>query len=209
MHCNQRLLTLCWHVLVKLQRLSVTRALQRFFFHFKNYVLVDANQMYPWQWRRAELLEPLFQCPFSEYPSCSFIFYTWLVDKHKLRRKTYKIVEARFRSSRSRAMFWSCKLTNMNSVQPEQHETEQTINNNIYYRMNYNNLTANLLRLSLPFYYWQSSLAAWFCWRFALNTICLSCIPTSLETRQDRSLDYVLARRMTRISAAKIMCIHN
>ena len=30
-----------------------------------------------------------------------------------------------------------------------------------------------------------------------------------LETRQDRSLDYVLARRMTRISAAKIICIHN
>ena len=33
----------------KLQRLSVTRALQRFFSHFKNYVLVDVNQMYPWQ----------------------------------------------------------------------------------------------------------------------------------------------------------------
>ena len=29
------------------QRLSVTRALQRFFFHFENYVLVDVNQMYP------------------------------------------------------------------------------------------------------------------------------------------------------------------
>ena len=78
--------------------------------------------------------------------------------------------------------------------------------------MNYQNLTANLLRLSLPFYYWQSHLrfAVWFCWRFALHSIWLSGIPTTLETRQDRSLDYVLARRMmTRISAAKIICIHN
>ena len=32
-----------------LQRLSFTGALQRFFSHFKNYVLVDVNQMYPWQ----------------------------------------------------------------------------------------------------------------------------------------------------------------
>ena len=30
--------------------------------------------------------------------------------------------------------------------------------NNLYYRMNYKNLTANLLQLSLPFYYWQSHL---------------------------------------------------
>ena len=30
-----------------LQRLSVTRALQRFFSHFENYVLVDVNQMSP------------------------------------------------------------------------------------------------------------------------------------------------------------------
>ena len=49
----------------------------------------------------------------------------------------------------------------------------------------------------------------WFCCRFALHIICLSGIPITLETRQDVSLDYVLARRMTRISTAKIICIHN
>ena len=49
-----------------------------------------------------------------------------------------------------------------------------------------------------------------------LRTVCFAYnlphgpgIPTRLETRQDRSLDYVLARRMTRISAAKVICIHN
>ena len=67
-----------------------------------------------------------------------------------------KSLEAPFRSSRSRAMFWSCKFTN--SAQPQEHETELNINNNLYYRMNYKNLTANLLRLSWPFYYWQSHL---------------------------------------------------
>ena len=51
-------------------------------------------------------------------------------------------------------------------------------------------------------------LAVWFCCWFALHIIYLSGIPATLETRQDRSLDYVLARRMTRISAAKIICIH-
>ena len=35
---------------------------------------------------------------------------------------------------------------------------ELNINNNLYYRMNYKNLTAYLLRVSLPFYYWQSHL---------------------------------------------------
>ena len=78
---------------------------------------------------------------------------------------------------------------------------------NLYYGMNYKNLTANLLRLLLPYY---QSYAVWFCCRFALHIIYqLSGIPATLETRQDRSLDYVLARRMTRISAAKIICIHN
>ena len=67
-----------------------------------------------------------------------------------------KSFEAPFHLSRSRAMFWSCKFTN--SVQPQQHETELNINNNLYYRLNYKNLTANLLRLSLPIYYWQSHL---------------------------------------------------
>ena len=37
----------------------------------------------------------------------------------------------------------------------------------------------------------------------------MSGIATTVETRRDRSLDYVLARQMTRISAAKITCIHN
>ena len=68
-----------------------------------------------------------------------------------------KSFEAPFRSSCSwLAMFWSCKFTN--SVRPQQHETELNINNNLYYRMNYKNLTANLLRPLLPFYYWQSHL---------------------------------------------------
>ena len=101
-----------------------------------------------------------------------------------------KSLEAPFRSSRSRTMFWSYKFTNI--AQPQQHENELNINNNLYYRMNYKNLTANLLRLSLPFYYWQSHISdgvsVWFCWRFALHTICLSGIPATLETRQDWSL---------------------
>ena len=71
--------------------------------------------------------------------------------------------------------------------------------------MNYKNLTANLLGLSLPFLSLTIPLAVWFCCRFALHFR----LVTTLETRQDRSLDYALARRMTRISAAKIICIHN
>ena len=67
-----------------------------------------------------------------------------------------KSFRAPFRSSRSRPMFWSCKFTN--SVQPQQHETELNISNNLYYRINNKNRTANLLRLSLPFHYWQSHL---------------------------------------------------
>ena len=68
-----------------------------------------------------------------------------------------ELFEAPFRSFCSRlAMFWSCKFTN--SVRPQQHETELNINKNLYYRMNYKNLTANLLRPLLPFYYWQSHL---------------------------------------------------
>ena len=73
--------------------------------------------------------------------------------------------------------------------------------------MNYKNRTANLLRLSLPFYYWQFHLP--YGSAYGLHTIGLSSTPATLETRQDRSLDYVLARRMTRISAAKTICIHN
>ena len=104
-----------------------------------------------------------------------------------------KSFKAPFRSSRSRAMFWSRKFTN--SVQPQQHETELTIHNNLYYRMNYKNLTANLLWLFYLFLLLTIPLAIWFCGRFALHTTCLSGIPTTFETRQDRSLDYVLARR--------------
>ena len=67
-----------------------------------------------------------------------------------------KSLEAPFRSSRSRGMFWSCKFTN-SAQQQQQHETEH-INNNLYYRINNKNVTANLSRLSLPFYYRQSHL---------------------------------------------------
>ena len=70
--------------------------------------------------------------------------------------------------------------------------------------MNYKNLTANLLGLSWPFYYWQSHLPH----GSADSSLCIQ-FASTLETRQDRSLDYVLARRMTRISATKIICIHN
>ena len=99
-------------------------------------------------------------------------------------------------------MFWSCKFTN--SAQPQQHATELNINNNLYYRINNKNLTANLLRLSLPFYYWQSHLPH----GSADSLLCIQ-FASTLETRQDRSLDYVLAKRLTRISATKIICIHN
>ena len=70
--------------------------------------------------------------------------------------------------------------------------------------MNYKNLTAKLLGLSLPFYYWQSHLPH----GSADSSLCTQ-FASTLETLQDRSLDYVLARRMTRISATKIVCIHN
>ena len=76
--------------------------------------------------------------------------------------------------------------------------------------MNYTNLTANLLRLSVPFFYYcqshlpYSSAEGLLCIQFA----CLAFQPR-LATRQDRALRYLLAWRMTRISAAKIICIHN
>ena len=100
-------------------------------------------------------------------------------------------------------MFWSCK--------PHQHGTELNINNNLYYRMTWlQNLTANRLRLSLPFYYWQShmpcgSVDGLLCIQFA----CLVFQPRSKLVRIDLCRNYVLARRITRISAAKITCIHN
>ena len=76
--------------------------------------------------------------------------------------------------------------------------------------MNYKNLTANLLRLPLPFYYWQfhlpyGSADGLLCIQFA----CLVLQPRLKLVKIVRSLDYVLARRMTKISAAKIICIHN
>ena len=76
---------------------------------------------------------------FSEYPSCSFIF-TWLVDKQA---SAFSFV----------TLMGNVLKLQIYSVQPQQHETELNTNNNLYYRMNYKNLTANLLRLSLPFYY--------------------------------------------------------
>ena len=66
-----------------------------------------------------------------------------------------KSFEASFRSSRSNAL----KLQIYKQYVQPQHETEPlNINNNLYYRLNYKNLTAYLLRLSLPIYYWQSHL---------------------------------------------------
>ena len=46
--------------------------------------------------------------------------------------------------------------------------------NNLYYRMNFKNLTANLWRLSLPFYYWQSHLPYGSAAGLLLHIICLS-----------------------------------
>ena len=70
-----------------------------------------------------------------------------------------KPLEAPFRSTRSRAMFWSSvKSYKQCPTTTTLDWIELNINNNLYYRMNYKNLTANLLRLSLPFYYWQSRL---------------------------------------------------
>ena len=135
-------------------------------------------------------------------PSWSFIFI--LFDSSINRNwevRLIKTFEVPFRSSRSRAMFGSCKFTN--SVQP-QHETELNINNNLYYRMDYKNLTANLLQLSLPFYYWQSHLP----YGSADGLLCVNNdarlmqgfaynLPVWYSNHADRSLDYVLARRMT------------
>ena len=72
------------------------------------------------------------------------------------------------------------------------------------------NLTANLsCGFQYLFYYCQSHLPyssaeGLLCIQFA----CLVFQPR-LATRQDRALRYLLAWRMTRISAAKIICIHN
>ena len=66
---------------------------------------------------------------FSEYPSCSFI--SSLLDSSINRNWEVRLIksfEAPFRSSRSRAMLWSYKFTNI--VQPQQHENELNININ-------------------------------------------------------------------------------
>ena len=106
-------------------------------------------------------------------------------------RRLIKSFEVPFRSSRSRAMFWSCKFTN--SVQLQWHETEL-----INKCQSLASFIAFLL-LTIP-------LAEWFCWRFALHTIYLSRLKL---VRIDLCMDYVLARGMTRSSAAKIICVHN
>ena len=148
---------------------------------------------------RAEFPEPLFLCQFSEYPSCSFIF-TWLVDKQKLRSETYKIAWSAFSFVSITGNVLKLQIYKQCTTTTTWDWIELNINNNLHYGMNYKNLIANLLRLSLHLPY---------CCRFALHIICLSGIPTTLQTRQDGSLDYVLARRMTIISAAKIIYIHN
>ena len=78
--------------------------------------------------------------------------------------------------------------------------------------MNYKNLSANLLHLSLPFYYWQSHLANGFA--DGLLYIQFTCLDLVFQSRLkllriDLCMDYVLARWMTFISAAKIICVHN
>ena len=139
----------------QLQRLSVTRALPRFFpiskttFWWTSIKCIHGNNG-----------ERSFQNHYFSVNSRSIrVALSSLLDSSINRNWEVRLIksfEAPFRSSRSRAMFWSCKFTN--SVQPQQHENELNINNNLYYRMNYKNLTANLLRLSLPFHYWQSHL---------------------------------------------------
>ena len=185
----------------KLQRLSVTRALQRFFLISKIMCwwtsikcIHDNNAERSYRNHYFNINSQSNQVVLSSLLDSS-INRNWEV-------RLIKSLEAPFRSSRSRAMFWSCKFTN--SAQPQQHKTELNINNNLYYRMNYKNLTANLLWPSLPFYYWQSHLL-----HGSADGLCCMQFASTLETRQDRSLDYVLARRMTRISAAKIIFIHN
>ena len=190
-----------------LQRLSVTRALQRFFpisktaFWWTSIKCIHDNNG-----------ERSYRNHYFNVNSQSIrVTLSSLLDSSINRNWEVRLVksfEAPFPSSRSQpAMFWSCKFTN--SVQPQQHETELNINNNLYYRMNYKNITANLLRLSLPFHYWHShlpygSVDGLLCIQFA----CLIFQPR-LKLVKIRSPDYVFARRMTRISAAKITCIHN
>ena len=138
-----------------LQRLSVARALQQFFPSSKtSFWWTSIKCIHDNNGERRFRNHSVFQCQFSEYPSCSFIF-TWLVDKQKLRSKTYKIVWSAFSFV---SLIGSVLKLQIYSVQPQQHETELNIIINCITRMNYKNLTANLLRLSLPFYYWQSHL---------------------------------------------------
>ena len=114
----------------KLQRLSVTRAMQRFF---------PISKTTFW-WTSIKCIQQGVRVALSSLIGSSMNRH-WEV-------RLIKSFEAPFGSSRSRAMFWSCKYTMYN----------HNINDSLHYRINYKNLTANLLRLSLPFYYWQSHL---------------------------------------------------
>ena len=130
------------------QRLSVTRALQRFFL---------ISKITCW-WTSIKCIhdnnaERSYRNHYFNINSQSNrVVLSSLLDSSINRNwevRLIKSLEAPFRSSRSRAMFWNCKFTN--SAQPQQHETELNINNNLYHSLNYKNLTANLLRLSLLF----------------------------------------------------------
>ena len=123
------------------------------------------------------------------------------ITEQKLRSETYKIAWSAFSFVSLTGNVLKLQIYKQCTATTTWDWIELNIDNNLHYGMNYKNLIANLLRLSL--------LHLPYCCRFALHIICLSGIPTTLETRQDGSLDYVLARRMTRISAAKIICIHN
>ena len=103
-----------------LQRLSVTRALQRFF---------SISKTTFW-WT-------LIKCIHDNNGERSYRNHYFNVNSQNIRVALsslldssinrnweailIKSLEAPFRSSRSRAMFWSCKFTN--SAQPQQHET--------------------------------------------------------------------------------------
>ena len=92
---SERLTSKFWRQITDLQWLSVTRALQRFFsisktaFWWTSIKCIHDNNGERSYWNH------YFNVNMSEYPSCSFIF-TWLVDKQKLRSKTYKIVGSAF-----------------------------------------------------------------------------------------------------------------
>ena len=119
--------SLCLFSFIKkttLQRLSVTRALQRFF-PFRKLRFSERQSNVSMTITASGVSRTT-----TEYNSMSIsqsirVALSSLLDSSINRNwevRLIKSLEAPFRSSRSRAMFWSCKFTN--SAQPQQHETE-------------------------------------------------------------------------------------